>query len=81
MLYDLPKQNTLLGGRKEGWMDGWKVAEAGLRIAYSNQKLSITGNRYELSRDEQSSNEQSYWCTWKIYQRFSLNIDALLTTT
>ena len=22
----------------EGWMDGWKEAKAGLRIAYSNQK-------------------------------------------
>ena len=28
-----------LGRWKDGWMDGWVEAKAGLRIAYSNQKL------------------------------------------
>ena len=32
---------TLLGGRKEGRVDGWMEANAGLRIAYSNQKLKL----------------------------------------
>ena len=39
--------NTLLDGWMDGWMDGWVdewmdgwvEAKAGLRIAYSNQKL------------------------------------------
>ena len=34
-----------MDGWMEGWMDGWmdgrKEAKAGLRIAYSNQKLLI----------------------------------------
>ena len=30
---------SLLDGRKDGWMDGWMNGKAGLRIAYSNQKL------------------------------------------
>ena len=25
-----------------GWMDGWKGGKAGLRIAYSNQKMKLT---------------------------------------
>ena len=25
----------------DGWMDGWVEAKAGLRIAYSNQKLNL----------------------------------------
>ena len=28
------------GGRKEGRVDGWMEAKAGLRIAYSNQQKS-----------------------------------------
>ena len=32
-------ENTLLGGSLLGRMDGWMVAKAGLRIAYSNQKF------------------------------------------
>jgi hypothetical protein len=24
-----------------GWMDGWMAGKAGLRIAYSNQKLEL----------------------------------------
>ena len=35
---------TLDGGWMEGWMegwvDGWMEAKAGLRIAYSNQKVN-----------------------------------------
>ena len=34
-------QKTLL----EGWMGGWVEAKAGLRIAYSNQKLYIKWSR------------------------------------
>jgi hypothetical protein len=28
-----------MGGWMDGWMDGWMAGKAGLRIAYSNQKL------------------------------------------
>ena len=28
-----------MGGWMDGWMDGWVDGKAGLRIAYSNQKL------------------------------------------
>jgi hypothetical protein len=28
-------------GRVDGWVDGWMEVKAGLRIAYSNQKLFI----------------------------------------
>ena len=31
-----------MDGRVGGWMDGRKGVKAGLRIAYSNQKLSKT---------------------------------------
>ena len=30
-----------MDGRKEGWMDGRKEVKAGLRIAYSNQKVDL----------------------------------------
>ena len=30
-----------MGGRVEGWKDGRMEAKAGLRIAYSNQKLDF----------------------------------------
>ena len=29
-----------MGGWMDGWMDGWMGVKAGLRIAYSNQKLT-----------------------------------------
>ena len=29
-----------LGEWKGGWMDGWVAGKAGLRIAYSNQKVN-----------------------------------------
>ena len=32
----------MLDGWKGGWMDGWMGGKAGLRIAYSNQKLEIS---------------------------------------
>jgi hypothetical protein len=25
----------------DGWMDGWMAGKAGLRIAYSNQKIQL----------------------------------------
>jgi hypothetical protein len=28
-----------VGGWMDGWVDGWMAGKAGLRIAYSNQKL------------------------------------------
>ena len=28
-------------GWMDGWMDGWVEAKAGLRIAYSNQKIEV----------------------------------------
>jgi hypothetical protein len=28
-----------MGGWVDGWVDGWMEGKAGLRIAYSNQKL------------------------------------------
>ena len=31
-------------GWKDGWMDGWMDAKAGLRIAYSNQKLRVNSD-------------------------------------
>ena len=31
-------QTDLVPGWVDGWMDGWVDGEAGLRIAYSNQK-------------------------------------------
>jgi hypothetical protein len=30
---------SLLDGWMDGWMGGWMAGKAGLRIAYSNQKL------------------------------------------
>ena len=36
-------KKTLGSGRKEGWMDGWVDGKAGLRIAYSNQKVQESG--------------------------------------
>ena len=30
-----------VGGWMDGWVDGWMGANAGLRIAYSNQKVKI----------------------------------------
>ena len=34
------KQKSMaLGGWVDGWMDGWMGAKAGLRIAYSKQKV------------------------------------------
>ena len=32
-------QKTLGSGRQEGWVGGWMGGKAGLRIAYSNQKI------------------------------------------
>jgi hypothetical protein len=32
---------SLLDGWMGGWMDGWMAGKAGLRIAYSNQKISM----------------------------------------
>ena len=32
-----------MGGWMGGWMDGWMEAKAGLRIAYSNQKIPPPG--------------------------------------
>ena len=34
------KKACWMEGRMGGWMDGWVDGKAGLRIAYSNQKLS-----------------------------------------
>jgi hypothetical protein len=31
-----------VGGREDGWMDGWVEVKAVLRIAYSNKKISHT---------------------------------------
>ena len=43
ILNEFKLNKTLDGGWKGGWMDGWMggwmEAKAGLRIAYSNQKL------------------------------------------
>ena len=36
---DLPESKTFPGWMG-GWMDGWMDVEAGLRIAYSNQKAT-----------------------------------------
>ena len=33
-------QTDLVPGWMDGWMDGWVGGEAGLRIAYSNQKVN-----------------------------------------
>jgi hypothetical protein len=33
---------SLLDGWMDGWVDGWMGGKAGLRIAYSNQKLQLT---------------------------------------
>ena len=35
-------------GWMDGWMDGWQEAKAGLRIAYSNQKLKILVLKIDL---------------------------------
>ena len=32
-------KKTLDSGWKDGWVDGWMEGKAGLRIAYSNQKV------------------------------------------
>ena len=45
--YEWKILKTLEGGWKDGWMggwvDGWMGAKAGLRIAYSNQKVGCSG--------------------------------------
>ena len=33
-------KKTLVSGWKDGWKEGWKEGKAGLRIAYSNQKIA-----------------------------------------
>ena len=33
-----------MGGWMDGWMGGWMDGKAGLRIAYSNQKLNLISN-------------------------------------
>ena len=35
-----------MDGWMGGWMDGWMEAKAGLRIAYSNQKLTHFDQTY-----------------------------------
>ena len=37
------KKACWMEGRMGGWMDGWVDGKAGLRIAYSNQKLVSCG--------------------------------------
>ena len=36
----------------EGWKDGWMDGEAGLRIAYSNQKLKIENEECKMSNEK-----------------------------
>jgi hypothetical protein len=33
----------------DGWVDGWMAGKAGLRIAYSNQKIKLNINKMGLN--------------------------------
>ena len=35
-----------MDGWVDGWVDGWMGGKAGLRIAYSNQQVSMSINKY-----------------------------------
>jgi beta-glucanase (GH16 family) len=44
-----------MGGWMDGWVGGWMVGKAGLRIAYSNQKLlcsKMVKNRRDKNREK-----------------------------
>ena len=50
-----------VGGWMDGWMDGRKEAKAGLRIAYSNQKLRpFIANRVTESQSYTTSTPQGF---------------------
>jgi hypothetical protein len=36
------RPKSLLDGWVDGWVDGWMAGKAGLRIAYSNQKVGFS---------------------------------------
>ena len=40
-IFIIYNKKTLVSGWKEGWKDGRMEGKAGLRIAYSNQKLIL----------------------------------------
>jgi hypothetical protein len=44
-----------MGGWMGGWMDGWMGGKAGLRIAYSNQKLCLMFKKHTNEMSTTSS--------------------------
>ena len=41
-------QKSLLEGWMDGWKEGWVGGKAGLRIAYSNQKLLVCDSKKQF---------------------------------
>ena len=41
-----------MGGWVDGWMGGWVEGKAGLRIAYSNQKMNLQVRDIKLKKNE-----------------------------
>jgi hypothetical protein len=55
---------TVSSKKLAGWMGGWMEGKAGLRIAYSNQKLSMFVNISAASISAQIENWKRKFCTF-----------------
>ena len=55
-----------MGGWMGGWVDGWMEVKAGLRIAYSNQKIPIwTGFKIAVKHKLLTHNNTRLYTTYK----------------